>query len=83
MTFNCESTPLDPSDLLTHMSPRALLAHIRAAVGELATLGVTITGEAQRGIDEIEEAVIELEHSRPVKRSPTAGSSRAGEPPSC
>jgi hypothetical protein len=64
MTFTPESTPVDPTELLAHMSPHALLAHIRAAVGQLATHGVTITADAQRGIDEVEECVVEFDHRK-------------------
>jgi len=90
MTFTPESTPIDPTEHLAHMSPRALMAHIRAAVGHLATAGVTIAGEAQRGLDEIEEAILELEHRRPADAAAKAkavatvrnllGSSAFGKP---
>lgn len=65
MTFT-NTTAIDPTEALAHMSPRALIAHIRAAVGQLATLGVTITADAQRGVDEIEECLLEFEHRRPA-----------------
>jgi len=53
---------IDPTAELAHMSPRALLAHITAAVTCLARDGVVISGEVTVGLDALDECVLEHEH---------------------
>ncbi len=52
-------SPTDLSDLYNLMGPDALLAHIQCAVSKLEAHGVDLTPDAKRGIDEIEECVID------------------------
>lgn len=61
MTF--APLPTDPADLYAMMGAEALLAHIEAAAAALAALGVEITADARRGLDEIAECVVE-HHAR-------------------
>jgi hypothetical protein len=64
-------TPLDPTAALAHMSPRALLAHIAAAVTCLARDGIVVTPEVTVGLEALDECVLEHEH-RTGKLPPAA-----------
>ena len=55
--------PTDPKDLYAHLDADGLLAHLDAATAALAALGVEITVDARRGLDEIAECVVE-HHAR-------------------
>lgn len=57
MTFS--PLPTDPADLYAMMSAEALLAHLKAVTDALERTGVEITPDARRGLDEIEECVVE------------------------
>lgn len=58
MTFP-PTLPTDPADLYAMMGAESLLAHIESAAAALAKLGVEITADAQRGLDELSECVVE------------------------
>jgi len=52
-------TPIDPSEMYAVMGAEALLAHLKAVTAALQASGVEITANASRGLDEIEECVVE------------------------
>lgn len=68
MTFSPLDTPTDPTPLLAHMGARALLSHVRAAIAQLAALGVEVVPAVNLAVDELDEAV--LEHD--ARRDPLA-----------
>lgn len=57
MTFS--PMPTDPVDLYAMMGAEGLLAHLKAIASALERTGVEITPDARRGLDEIEECVVE------------------------
>lgn len=57
MTFS--PLPTDPADLYAMMGAEALFAHLKAVTAALERAGVEITSDARRGLDEIEECVVE------------------------
>jgi hypothetical protein len=71
-------TPLDPTAALAHMSPRALLAHIAAAVTCLARDGIVVTPEVTVGLEALDECVLEHEHR--TGKLPPAAAPRSAAP---
>ena len=61
MTFSPFTTPTDPRELYAHMGAKSLAAHIRAALRQLAALGVVIAPAVGVIVEEIDEAVLEHE----------------------
>lgn len=57
MTFS--RIPANPSDLYALMGAEGLFAHLTAITAALERAGVEITPDARRGLDEIEECVLE------------------------
>lgn len=72
MTFSPLASPTDPRDLLAHMGAHALAAHLRAALDQLAAIGVDITPAVRVLADEVDEAVLVHEAARDPLAVPRA-----------